>query len=268
MKAIDEMKDNGFEQFPYILKSIKGNYLVKLGEAYFSCIEYLKPDFDQSSSIEQMFILASNFHANSIKNSSTESLRSRALEKYSDESIYHLEPELIAWNSSIFATEAWINCVKSAHYFTSQSFLKIYNSLPTQLIHGDITPNNTIISKGKSFLIDFDKVRTDVRLLDFATFSGWNFLERYLSLTEEDRLSSCIQKCYGALEEIEEEYFPLIVLFGRCGVLEWSLRELKQALCDKDLQKQQQFGNILKGTIREINEICKRIPQIKEIIKE
>ena len=51
-------------------------------------------------------------------------------------------------------------------------------------------------------------------------------------------------------------------------MLEWSLRELKKALCDKDLQKEQEFGNILKGTIREINEIYKRIPQIKKVITE
>ncbi len=268
MKAMDEMKSNGFERLPHILKDIKGNYLVKLGETSFSCIEYLKPDSDQSSSIEQMFMLAASFHNYSKRSSLTEDLRSSALDNYSNENISHLTPELMEWNPSIFVTEAWKNCIKSAHYFTSQSFLKIYNSLPTQLIHGDITPNNTIISNGKSFFIDLDKVRTDVRLLDFATFSGWSFLERYLTLTEEDKLFSCIQTNYGALEDAEKEYFPIIVLFVRCCVLEWSLRELKQALYDKDLQKEQQFGSILRGAIREINEIWKRIPQIKEIIKE
>lgn len=69
------------------------------------------------------------------------------------------------------------------------------------------------------------------------------------------------------LEEIEREHFHTMVLFGRCGVLEWSLRELKQALYGKDMQKVQQFGNILNGTIREINEIYNRIPQIKKILE-
>jgi thiamine kinase-like enzyme len=266
MTALDEMRSNGFEQLPYILKDIKGNYLVKLGEASFSCIEYLEPDSDQSNSFEQMFMLASSFHAYSKKSSLTEELRSKSLDKYSNENTSRLDRELLKWNPSIFETGAWQNCVKCASYFTSQEFLKIYNSLPSQLIHGDITPNNTITSKGKSFFIDFDSVKTDIRLLDFATFSGWSFLENYLTLTENDKLLSCIQTCYGNLEEMEKDNFHSIVLFRRCYVLEWSLSELKQALDCKDLKKEQQFGSILQGTIREINEICKRIPQIKKII--
>ncbi|MBA3284874.1 MAG: hypothetical protein H0U27_07420 [Nitrosopumilus sp.] len=264
MKALDEMRRDGFEQLPNILKDIKGNYLVKLGEASFSCIEYIEPDSDQSSSFEQMLMLASSFHAYSKRSSFTEELLSE--ETYSNDNTSHLDPELIKWDPSIFETEAWKVCVKCAGYFISQKFLKVYNSLPRQLIHGDITPNNTITSRGTSFFIDLDKVKTDVRLLDFATFSGWSFLEQYLTLVENDKLSSCIQTCYGDLEEVEKEYFPIIVLFVRCGIIEWSLMELKQSLYDKDLKKEQQFGNILKGTIREINEICKRIPQIKKII--
>ncbi len=268
MKAMDEMRSDGFDQLPFILKDIKGNYLVKLGEAFFSCIEYLEPDSDQSYSIEQMFMLTSSFHSYSKRSSFTEALMTRALDTYCNENISHLDEKLIKWNPSIFESEAWKDCVKCAAYFTSQDFLNIYNSLPKQIIHGDITPNNTVISRGKFFFIDLDKVRTDVRLFDFATFSGWSFLEEYLTLTENDRLFTCIQTCYGPLEQVEKDYFHIIVLFGRCGVLEWSLRELKQALHVKDLKKEQRFGYILKGTMREINEIIKRIPQIKKIITD
>lgn len=268
MKALDEMRKNGYDQLPQILKDIEGNYLVKLGESFFSCIEYFEPDSDQSSSIEQMFMIASRFHTYSNRSSWTEELRSISLDNYSNENSSNLDLKLIQWNSSLFKTEAWQNCVKCAQYFTSQSFLKIYNRLPVQLIHGDITPNNTIISQGRSFVIDLDKVRTDVRLLDFATFSGWSFLEQYLKLTEEQKLFSCIQMYYGNLEVAEYEYFSLIVLYVRCCVLEWSLRELKHALNNDNVEKEQQFAKIFKDTIKEINEIYKRIPQIKEILNQ
>lgn len=259
MRALGEMRQSGLDQLPCILKDPKGQYLVSLGESSFSCIEYLEPDSDQSSSIEQMFMLTSAFHAFSKRCPFTDELLSRSIDRYTDENVSTLDPELIKWYSSIFNTEDWANCVKCAHYFTLPAFHTIYDSLPTQLIHGDITAHNTLTSNGKRFFIDFDRMRTDIRLLDFAIFSGWSFLDRYLELVEKGQLVSCIQNCYGPLEEIEYKYFSHIVLFGRCGALKWALRELKRALETKDLQKEQQFATILNGAIREINQIYKRV---------
>lgn len=99
-------------------------------------------------------------------------------------------------------------------------------------------------------------------------FCGWTFLERFLTLAEGEKLYSCIQACYGELEENEKKYFSLIVLFNRCGVLEWSVREVRQALHDNDWQREQRFRTILMGTIREINEIYRRIPQLTRLLQK
>lgn len=266
MHALDEMIKNGFEHFPRILRDKAGEYLVNLGGEFYSCIEYLEPDSNQPLSFEEMFKLTSNFHAYSKNIHLTEAHYKRTLDWFceSSSSITNLDPKLMQWDPSIFKTDAWEECVQCSHYFISPSFREIYDNLPALLIHGDITPNNIIFSGGQPFFIDLETARTDVRLRDFAVFSGGVFLEQYLTLLEEDKLFSCIQANYGDLENEEKEYFPLIVLLERCGVLAWSLQVLKQSLYDQDLQKAQMFRDIVTNTIREINEMCKRISHIKE----
>jgi hypothetical protein len=70
------------------------------------------------------------------------------------------------------------------------------------------------------------------------------------------------------LEEVEKEHFHHIILLGRCGVLSWALQVLKQALENRDLETEQRFQVILAGTIREINEIYKRVPHMASIVDQ
>jgi len=284
MGALDEIRMNGFDHLPKIFKDKNNHFLFEVDQNWFSCIEYIKPDRDQPSSLEEMFMLTSDFHKYARTSSMTQELQSSLLESYSTETSSDLDPELAKRYSAIFEPKAWETCVKCAEYFKTDAFRKIYEMLPKQVIHGDITPFNTIVSGGKPYIVDLDTARTDIRLYDFATFLGWNFLntyvsieendkiqgknflDRYLSLEEDGKFSSCIQTCYGGLEEIEREYLSLIVLFGRCNVLHWMLKELKEAIQTKNVQKEQRFASVLPGAIREINEIYHRIPKIKEIV--
>ncbi len=168
-------------------------------------------------------MLASRFHSCSKSSNFKNELRSPSLERYSIKNSTDIAPELRKWNPSLFESDAWKNCLKCAAYYTSPSFHDIYEQLPTQVLHGDIHHNNIILSKGKYFLIDFDRVRTDVRLMDFALFLGWTHIDQYIQLTQEGKLFSLFQSCYGSLEDIEKQNLALIISFRRCCAMEWAL---------------------------------------------
>ncbi|MBS0619852.1 MAG: phosphotransferase [Verrucomicrobia bacterium] len=246
--ALGAIRASGFDALPLIYD---------LGDLPFSCIEYLEPDPNPSHSLESMFQLAAKFHAHTKNSPWTEALLGKTIYLYID---YPFETPPTAWEPELFQTEQWKLCIQYVHYFASPEFLEIYEKLPMQIIHGDLTPNNTIICQGKTYLVDLDKVRTDVRLIDFAALCGWSFLDRYLELTESGKLQSFIETHYGVLEEIEYRHFHKIVMLFRCGVLKWSLKELLNGLSSSDTQKIEQFGKMLKGTIQEINAIHKYAP--------
>jgi len=267
LHALDEVKSLGFDQLPLILKDLYGNYTLQLGERFFSCLEFIPSDPIQTHSLENLLQFTSTFHGYSRSYSRAEELRGNLAEKYANQTyMEELDPLHTQSHPFIFQTEEWKICAHCSQYFNSSSFRKIFDSLPTQVIHGDLSPFNVIVSKGKQFLIDFDTLNTDVRILDFSVFLGWSYLDDFLTLVETDKLNSYIHMYYGDLEEIEYEHLPLIVLFCRCCVIHWSLQEIKQALQNKDSSKQQQFVRILESTIIEINKIYTRLPQVKEII--
>lgn len=268
LRALDEMKENGCECLPRILKNSERKCLVNIGGTFYSCVEYLESDPHEKHSLEGMFKLTSKFHAYSKGSSFTNELRDSWPEKfqYSGRCITNLDSLLMQWDPTIFEADSWNECVKYGNYFISESFRQMFLKLPTQLIHGDISCQNIVYSSGQPYFIDFDKTRTDARILDFACFCGWNFLEQYIQLMQENRLLDCIQNWYGDLEEIEKEYFPIIVLFNRFDILGWSVTMLKQSIVAQDAQNIQIFRGILINTISEINQMVSRIPQINELI--
>lgn len=250
LQALDEIRQSGFDKLPLIFHY--NDYLICFGERAFSCIEYLKPDDNLVPSLEAMLQLASQFHAHTKNSRWTQELLGKTLYLYID---YPLEPPPENWETELFASEEWKICVDFVNYYASSEFVEIYEKLPMQIIHGDLTPNNTVTCKGKTYLVDLDKVRTDVRIIDFAALCGWSYLERYLELAKSGELHDFIQRHYGPLEEIEYQHFHQIVMLFRCGVLKWSLKELSTALSKGDQEKVQQFERIFKGTIREIHQI-------------
>lgn len=266
LKALEEMRENEFYEIPNIFISSSGEYLVQLGDDFYSCMEYIEPDENSSLTFENMVSLTRRFHMYSYSCLTEQALTLRTLDTHSTLNILQLTQELYRWNPSIFFSDSWDICVKCAQFFNTPTFRHIYDRLPTQIIHGDLTPNNVVVSKGHSYLVDFEMLRTDIRLLDFAFFTGWSFLDRYIDLIKNDQFGLTLQFCYGSLEDIEKQYFHLIVMFGRCGVLDWALSELKQALYENDLEKQQKFQGIVERTIHEINTIYNAIPELRDML--
>jgi len=268
LRIIDMMQRQGCRQLPHIFKSKDNAYLVPVGKNIFSCMAYIKSDVEGRSlfTLDQMFELVRAFHAHSRLVPEIEDLGARDIDRYSDIKYAQLAPELMAWNSALFTSEAWGRCVKCARYFIQPSFRAIYNQLPVHVVHGDIHSGNVIVSNGQHFLVDFDLLKKDIRLLDFVTFAGSINLDEFLRVVEEGRLSSFIHAHYGNLEEIEEKYLPFIVLFGRCCALSWSLGVLKEAIVNKDAEKIAHFKAFVESRIHEIDRLYTHIPEIRAAI--
>lgn len=267
MQLINEIRKNGNCHLPNIFNDGEG-YLVKLGSDSFYCMEYLKPDSDAPLilTFEQMLELTSNFHQAS-SDLWEKSLLSNVLTGYSAYYSTSLAPELEEWRLSI-EPAIWDACVKCAHYFTTSTFHSIYDQLPKRILHGDIHRYNVISSEGNLFLIDFDRLRIDARLLDFTVFSGGSFLQEYLKHTQDGDLFSLIKSHYGPLDPIEEEIFHFIVLFERCEGLEWALGEFKEAIRAEDTEKIDRFTRFLRDITFCIYGIYSGIPQVKAVIDQ
>jgi|GEM_PF-6988062 len=262
IQAMDELKESGCHILPRIFKDTDNNYLITVGNDSYSCMEYLESSSKQTYyPLDQKLKLAQILHSYSINSRWRQELLVTSLETFSNENSANLTEELLRWKPSAFETDAWKNCVKCSQYFASSpSFRDVYNQLPTQVIHGDIHSQNIVFSQGIQYLIDFDNVRTDVRLLEFSTFIGWIDVDPRLKSLGEDELIPYVESHYGKLEESEKQYFYLFLLFGRCCVLEWVLGELKQALCANDLEKAEKLANIFDDTMNFIHQVCTRIP--------
>lgn len=65
------------------------------------------------------------------------------------------EALLSQWRAEVTAVKQWLD--------------QYYDALPTQVIHGDFTPGNMLISEGRiSAILDFDFVMFDARAMDVA----------------------------------------------------------------------------------------------------
>ena len=263
LRAFDEMAKNGFTHFPKIFRGQFGEYLVKLGKKSYSCTEYLKPDANQTLSLEQMLALTSVFHQYA-KNASlikTPSIKTLDWFKNHCSYLFNLNPLVADLDSALFYSEEWLDCLKYAHFFASPTFKQMYDSLPEVLIHGDISPSNILISHGKPYLIDFETARIDIRLRDFAVLFGKHFLKNYLQLLQENTLSAYLQEHYGNLEPNEIACFSQIILLERCNVIAWSLEELQQSLSSQNAEGTKFFRENIAQALLAIHEIGKYLKE-------
>lgn len=261
MQMLDELIHQGCRLIPLVFRGENGNYLIELKGEYYSCMEYLEQE-KKPISFEEILQLTSQLHQYTKGCHLAPSDFRKTLDWFSSMSqiILHLSPQLKNWIPSFFNTSSWERCVRSARYFISPEFREIYDRLPVQVIHGDIVDHNIIYSsKGLPYFIDFESMRTDIRLRDFATFSSVNFLDYFLTLFEKDQLEDCLRTYYGELEEIEIAYLPQIVLLERCCALVWSLDELAKALSQQDEKQLKLFFQRTEEAISQINRISQSL---------
>lgn len=257
MQMLDDLIHKGCRLIPQVFRGNNGAYLIQIKEKFYSCIEYLEQE-KRAITFEEMLQLTSQLHHYIKDCHLARSGFQKTLDWFSSKSsvILHLSPQLSNWDPSLCQSPSWKNCVRSARYFISPEFRAIYDLLPVQLIHGDIVDHNIIYSSGgRPYFIDFESMRTDIRLRDFATFISVNFLDHFLTLLENHQLADCLRTYYGELEEIEITYLPQIVLLERCCALAWSLDELAKALSQHDGKQVELFSQRTKEAISQIDQI-------------
>lgn len=257
MQILDDLIHRGCSLIPHVFRGKDGNYLLELQGKYYSGIEYLEQE-KRPISFEEMLQLTSQLHQTTKEIHLPLSGFRKTLDWFTSMSqgILELSPALKKWNPSLFTTSSWEECVRSANYFISPEFRAIYDQMPMQVIHGDIVDHNIIYTKEKrSYFIDFESMRTDIRLRDFATFSSVNFLDQFLTLVEIRQLENCLRTNYGELEDIEVTYFPHIVLLERCCALAWAIDELAKALAKQDEKQLALFSQRTAEAISQIHRI-------------
>lgn len=266
LNAIEEMISNKNDHFIPIIKDAENNYMILLGESLYLSFEYLKPDINSVHTLEHMFIWTANFHEYSEKYFFNDENELNSLQIYLNQAYFNINEEIVQVNPTLFKSKEFELTLKFAKYFSSESFFKIYNSLPTRFIHGNISPSNIILNKSKFYFFDYEKIRNDIRLLDFAKYCGSDFLEKYLDLSKQNKLFLCLNVCYGSLDPIEIQYFHLITMFGRCFLFNQFLGELESALNNNNFKKVEELNHFLEKIIKEIISLY-TIPQLQEFIQ-
>lgn len=257
MHALAEIKV-GFGHLPKIVRNRAGQYVTKLGENFYTIIEYLKPDPNheervQNFSFNEMVSLVKEFHNYSERSSYAHQLAKSSLDRCLSDADYFSDHELISWLSTFCSSNEWERVKELHNYFVSASFREIYNSMPKTVLHGDFHLANIIFSQGKPFLIDFEAMRYDVRLWDFAPLCcGRAFVKHYLTLLKTKELFPLIEAHYNPLTTVEKEHFHDIILLRKMYLIGRYLHISKEALIRKDIARLDCLRSKIAAKISEI----------------
>lgn len=264
MQILVEMRKLGFGQAARILESKNGESVITLGKHSYYGMEYLGGDqSDSLISFEEMVQLTAEFHLYAKRCAIPNDFQRNKLEECRRCVTYLTDPELKKWEPMLFKIKEWDIIVNLGKYFASSSFEALYRLLPTQIIHGDIHRENLIVSQGRPpCFIDFDTVKKDVRLLDFAIFSGWHCIDTYMKLLQKGQLFSCIVTYYGELESIEKEYFHTIVLYVWINLLAWALGMLKEYIANKDQDHIEEYRDFIMNATKDVQKLLQYSPNL------
>lgn len=262
LKILQNMKSNGFTYLPEVFRNINGKNLTKLEGQPFYFIQYIHAD-KTAISFDLLLTVTGDFHQHAKNNSHATQLKNAKLDEYISRSECFSDP-WFQTEYSLFRDADWREIVKLSQYFNSAKFRRIYENLPTQLIHGDNNQTNILLSNKIPYFIDFDSFRLDVRLLDIVSYFRYGGFDRYLELSKSGELFTSIDATYGKstekLSTEEKASFHLLVAFSHIEFMSWALMKLKNAQIQQNKIKKGEFYQFLKLYKAQMSEVIKLIP--------
>jgi Ser/Thr protein kinase RdoA (MazF antagonist) len=234
--ALDNMTARGFRFNPQIFCNCDGDYLTKLGDDYYSAIEYIPSDpahQEKDVGFVDMLKLTACFHQYS---------QGVAYHPALDQSRYALhmsrqniidEVDRFQIGKDFFKSKKFQRVRVLYKFYETQAAVEMFDRLPKQFIHGDNHQYNLIFHNGEAFYIDLDARRYDVRLYDFSSciqHGSARVKQDYLELVRKDELFSTIDLHYGNLTPEEKESFHLILAFSYIEFFSWAMGRIKHDL--------------------------------------
>ncbi|MCB9093301.1 MAG: phosphotransferase [Halobacteriovoraceae bacterium] len=231
LKVIQALYSMGFSHLPQLFINALGNRLSLIGKRYYYLVEYLEKD-SMEPSFEDILRLTGSFHQYTKTLTPSTLLKNTKLDEYLERYTQFLDLDLSTISSRIFPSGLWREILSLADFFASEKFNQLYSKLPKHLIHGDLNQSNILYSHNKLYLIDWDSIRYDVRLLDLASYFRYGGFDKYICLTKEGELFNDIHQHYGILSgtmtSFERENLHLIVAFSHIEFLVWALLQRRE----------------------------------------
>jgi len=154
--------------------------------------------------------------------------------------------------------------LRAIRYFSSQDFGKKYHLLPRQVIHGDAHIGNTIVKGGVCHLLDWDSLKEDTRLIDFATYFRNGYFEKAVDILSSSEAFQAMLQEYEreglAFTPEEKNLFPQIILFSQVEGMVWCLLEWKNAMEQKNEPRMKMFQDWLMGGRDSVEKLLVYIP--------
>jgi hypothetical protein len=247
LNALESLKSKGFVHIPTVYKNTQGEQLTKIEDLFFYYMQFIPADAAPIT-LKQFLDTTGGFHQHAKMISYPDELSIDKLNEYQSRSHFFHDPWFSTYNPA-FSDPLWEKIIDLSHYFLSSDFQKIYHNLPIQLIHGDNNQTNVILSNQIAYLIDFDSLRYDVRLLDLTSYFRYGGFDDYLTLTKKKHLYSVINDTYGKnaglLTKEEKSHFHLLMAFSHIEFISWILHMLKQYDLEGNKEKTEDFLNYI-----------------------
>lgn len=231
--ALDDMTARGFKFNPKIFRNGDGGYLTKLGDEYYSAIEYIPSDpahQENDIGLREMLKLTARFHQSS---------QSVAYHPALDQSRYALhmnrqdiinEVDSLQIGADFFKSKKFQRMRELYQFYASTAAMEMFDHLPKHFIHGDNHQYNLVFHNNEAFYIDLDARRYDLRLYDLTScirHGGARVNQEYFELIKNGELFSTIDLHYGELTSEEKDSFHLILAFSYIEFFSWALGRIK-----------------------------------------
>lgn len=257
---LEQIKNQGFQGLPKIIKNMEGGYLTNINGSKYYCFEYLSPDAkEENLSFSFMLAFMGKFHAISANLPNANQLTERQLDHFKRRHPFFRNQLLKERDPLLFENSVWQQIVDLSDFYASSEFEEIYNSLPMQIIHGDVHTGNIIKSNNEFYLIDFDLMRYDIRLWDLSCCISFSFFDEFFEMYKNGTIDSFITSHYELdninLENCEKTYLCEIVKFRKLEVMSWFLEMMYRGLVDQNQTQVEQFKKSLVNQMADIERL-------------